>query len=518
MVRWVALVGFLAVPVFLVAIFGEDVRHLFGASSCALGADVRPRASRAHKSKSLTDFAVPGSSSGLPSIDGFVPTDRDRLSTFAVDVDTGAYGVLRRQVADGRLPAPQLVRVEELLNYFSWGYPTPEDAPFLVHVDGAPSPFSVDRHLLRVGIQGKETPPQKRKPAHLVFLVDVSGSMYSPDKLPLAQKALRLLVDELTARDTVALVTYAGHTRVVLPATRADQKDAIHQAIESLIAGGGTAMADGLGLAYELAEASLRPGEISRVIVLSDGDANLGPSTHEEMLDIIARGQRRGVTLTTVGFGRGDYKDHTMEQLANRGNGAYHYVDSLIEARRLFVEQLGGTLEVIARDVKIQVAFDPAVVNRYRLVGYENRDVADESFRDDEVDGGEIGSGHRVTALYEVELADPRPWGTLATVSVRWKDPETSAVDETSYEITDARLSPDFESAPADLRYAVGVMAVAEVLRGSALSLPWSHARIESMVCTTDDLAERKAFCELWRSAQGLMRHSTARVGWQAPY
>jgi Ca-activated chloride channel family protein len=416
-------------------------------------------------------------------VNGWVETKRDAQSTFSVDVDTASYTLARRKLRDGQWPAPESVRVEEWLNFFRYDYPAPTgSAPLAVHLDAAPSPFTPGRHLLRVAVQGRDVPARERKPAHLTFLVDVSGSMQGADRLPLAQRALRLLVDRLGPRDTVALVTYAGHTSLVLPHTPATERTRILAAIDALSAGGSTAMGSGLELAYQQARAVLQPGHVSRVLVLSDGDANVGTTSHEAILQRIAREVKAGVTLTTLGFGVGNYQDARMEQLADKGNGQSLYVDSLLEARRVFETQLGGTLEVIAKDVKLQVEFDPRQVLRYRLVGYENRDIADRDFRNDAVDAGEVGAGHSVTALYELELAPGAGQG-LATVRVRHKAPEGDGpTKEQAYPLDASRLAATFDAAPEGFRFAVGVMGTAERVRGSAFAVAWDWAQVEGIL------------------------------------
>jgi Ca-activated chloride channel family protein len=409
----------------------------------------------------------------------WVDSTKDALSTFAVDVDTASYTIARRKLTEGALPPKAAVRVEEFVNYFGYRYPRPDGArPFSVTADLAPSPFTAGRHILRVGVATRPLAVSERKPANLVFLVDVSGSMQSPDKLLLAKRALRILVDNLKDGDTVSLVTYAGSTRVVLAPTGLARKDQILSAIEELSAGGSTAMASGLELAYQQAAKGLRPGAISRVIVLSDGDANVGNTSHADMLKTIAGHVKEGVTLSTVGFGMGNYKDETMEQLANKGNGNNYYIDGISQARRVFQEQLGGTLEVVAKDVKIQVELDPAQVARYRLVGYENRDVADVDFRNDKVDAGEIGAGHQVTAVYEVELAAKRTAGALATVRVRHKEPRGEKAMEAAFPVLPAAVAPTFAAASDDLRFATAVAAFADVLRGSEDAEHWSLAEV----------------------------------------
>ena len=400
-------------------------------------------------------------------------TDDDHLSTFAVDVDTASYSIARRKILEGQAVPADAVRVEEFVNYFHYGYEGPgNDRPFAVHMEAAPSPYGKGRYLLRVGVQGKQVSRRERKKAQLVFLVDVSGSMNSPDKLPLAQRSLRILVDNLNENDTVSLVTYAGSTRVVLQPTTASDKGKIYAAIDALSAGGSTAMSSGLELAYALAARQVTPDAETRVIVLSDGDANVGNSTHEDILETIQGHVKEGVTLSTVGFGMGNYKDRMMEQLANKGNGNNYYIDGLSQAKRVFQEQLGGTLEVIAQDVKIQVDFNAKAVKAYRLVGYENRDVRDQDFRDDKVDAGEIGAGHAVTAVYEVELAAAyQP--ELATVRIRAKKPRAREAAEHAYPFARDRLRPSFEAASPDFRFAVAVVGFAEILRKSPYADGW---------------------------------------------
>jgi Ca-activated chloride channel family protein len=406
-------------------------------------------------------------------------TKDDKLSTFAVDVDTASYTIARRKILGGEVVPQEAVRLEEFVNYFRYSYagPTAKDRAFEVHTDGAPSPFAPGKHIVRIGVQGKTVAPAQRKRAHLVFLVDVSGSMMGEDRLPLAQRSLRLLVDNLQQGDTVALVTYAGSTRVVLPPTGMDQRDVIMDAIDGLTAGGSTAMASGIQLAYELAARTLSKDTISRVIILSDGDANVGTTGHEAILNSIAEYVKKGVTLSTVGFGMGNYKDTRMEQLANKGNGENYYIDSLSAAKRVFQEQLGGTLEVIAQDVKLQVEWNPATVKTYRLLGYENRDIADQDFRNDKVDAGEIGAGHTVTALYEIELA-PAADGPLATVRIRAKKPGGKEAAEWAFPTTTRILGGKFDAASADFRFACAVAGFAEILRGSPYAKGWKLADV----------------------------------------
>lgn len=395
---------------------------------------------------------------------GWVETAKDRLSTFGADVDTASYTEARRALREGRMPAPATVRVEEFINFFKYEYPSPEGGPFGVQLDVAPSPVEAKTQLLRIGIQAKRVAMRDRKVAHLTFLVDTSGSMSGPDRLPLAKQSLKLMLRNLKENDTVSLVTYAGGTRDVLAPTPASEIATIERAIDSLSSGGGTAMGSGMELAYGHAVKMLKPNEISRVIVLTDGDANIGASSHEGILEAISKHVKEGVTLSTVGFGTGNYRDHLLEQLADKGNGNAVYIDSMTQARRVFEEQLGGLLEVVAKDVKFQVEFDPAVVERYRLVGYENRDIADHDFRNDRVDSGDVGAGHAVTAIYAVQLkGEGRALGNLR---IREKAPNGEKAEEQLHPLTAANWHGSVNAAPRTFRLATAAALLAEGLRG----------------------------------------------------
>ena len=439
----------------------------------------------------------------------WIDARKDHLSTFAADVDTASYTIARRKLTENTLPPPAEVRVEEFVNYFHYAFPAPAaGSPFAVVMDAAPSPLAPDHEILRVGVATRAKSQAERKPANLVFLVDVSGSMASADKLGLAQQSLRILTANLGPRDSVSLVTYAGSTRVVLPPTGMENKDRILAAIDDLTAGGSTAMGSGLDLAYEQARKGLLPGMISRVIVLTDGDANVGAQGHEQLLNIIESRAKEGVFLTTVGFGMGNYKDNAMEQLADKGNGQSLYIDSPSAAHRVFAEQLGSTLEVVAKDVKLQVDFDPAIVARYRLVGYENRDLRDEQFRDDTADAGEIGAGHQVTALYELELTPaaklaPVP---LGVVRIRHKAPDGDKATEATFAMASAPVA-SFAAASPDLRFAFAVAAFADVLRGAPDAQRWSLDTIAQLARDAQgddpDRAELVSLIERARSLRG---------------
>lgn len=404
----------------------------------------------------------------------FLDPTEDPLSTFALDVDTGSYAVVRRFVTDGHRPPAAAVRVEEMVNAFDYGDPAPSrrsEADFALRAEGSRSPFvsgpQKERyHLLRFGIRAREVAAADRKPAVLTFVVDVSGSMAAENRLGLVKRSLGLLLDELREDDAVGLVVYGSTGQVVLEPT--GDHAAIRRAIDRLSTEGSTNAEEGIALGYDVARRHFRAGAINRVILCSDGVANVGRTGPGSILERIGDEARRGVELTTVGFGMGNYNDVLMEQLANRGDGAYAYVDRLEEARRVFVENLTGTLQTVARDAKVQVELSPDVVERYRLIGYENRDVPDERFRDDTVDAGEVGAGHGVTALYELRLREDAPArATAAVLRLRYRSADSGEVVEIERPVTVRELRREWESAPASLRLASVVAELAEILRGS---------------------------------------------------
>lgn len=434
-------------------------------------------------------------------------TSEDRFSTFSIDVDTGAYTIARRKLNENSRPNPAGVRVEEFVNFFQYDYPSPDKGAFGVHLEAAPSPFTArkDTYLLRVGVQGKRISAAERKPIHLTFLVDVSGSMNSEDKLPLAKEALKILTNNLREGDTVALATYAGQVAEILPPTGVERKAYIMEAIDQLGAGGGTGMNSGMELAYKLALTNYKKDHVNRVIVLSDGDANIGPMSHQDILKGIQKYVEEGVTLSTIGLGMGNYKDTMMEQLANKGNGNYYYVDSRKEALRVFGEQADGTLQVIAKDVKIQVEFDPEAIPEYRLIGYENRDIADKDFRDDKVDAGEIGAGHTVTALYEIKMAKPAK-GKLATVRVRHKEPDGYKASEQAFELYETDVRARIADASKDFQFAASVAAFAEIMRESPYAKNLTLDLVEEIASSaTDKQEDRREFLGLIKKARKVL-------------
>ena len=411
---------------------------------------------------------------------------RDPLSTFSIDVDAASYTNVRRFVAEGRLPPKDAVRIEEMVNYFRYDYPEPSGAePFTVTTELAPAPWGANHRLALIGLQSKRIPMEALPPNNLVFLLDVSGSMDEPNKLPLVKSAFRLLVNQLRPQDRVAIVVYAGAAGQVLPSTPGDRKDQILDCLERLEAGGSTAGAQGIVLAYQAARKSFLPGGNNRVILATDGDFNVGVSSEGELVRLIEEQRQSGIFLTVLGFGTGNLKDARMEQLADKGNGHYAYVDNILEARKVFVQELGATLLTVAKDVKIQVEFNPARVAAYRLIGYENRLLANEDFNDDAKDAGELGAGHSVTALYEIVPAgapldvkvgsvDPlkyqRPAGAgrpagdgeWMTVKLRYKEPSGSTSRLIARTVGGETASPS-----ESFRFASAVAGVGMLLRDS---------------------------------------------------
>ncbi len=408
-------------------------------------------------------------------------------STFSIDVDTASYSNVRRFINEGQLPPHGAVRIEELVNYFDYQYPQPSsDRPFSVSVDAATCPWNDQHQLVRIGLAGRTREMDRRPPCNLVFLLDVSGSMKSPDKLPLVKSAMHLLTKQLNGDDRVAIVVYAGASGLVLPSTSAANRQDIADAIERLGAGGSTNGGEGIRLAYDVARQNHVENGINRVILCTDGDFNVGVTSQSDLIGLIETSARTGVFLSVLGFGRGNLNDSMMEKLADKGNGVYGYVDTMREAHRLLVDQAGSTLITIAKDVKIQVDFNPAQVAAYRLIGYENRMLNTEDFDDDRKDAGEIGAGHRVTAFYEIVPAGAdlisrpaQPSRFVATVPVADADPETMLVVDLRYKQPDEDVSQKFTcpltrpeivafaDTPGDFRFAAAVAAFGLVLRDS---------------------------------------------------
>lgn len=412
----------------------------------------------------------------------FINSSNDPLSTFSIDVDTASYANIRRFINGGSLPPVGAVRIEEMINYFNYDYPQPADKVFSLTTEIGPCPWQPKHRLARIGLQAKSLPEAKLPPSNLVFLIDVSGSMNNPNKLPLLKKSMLMLVDQMKDTDKIGIVVYAGSDRVVLPPTPGEQKEKIRKAISTLTSGGSTHASSGILTAYDLARQGYIPDGNNRVILASDGDFNVGVTTRGELEKLIGDKRKTGIYLTVLGFGMGNYQDDTMEILADTGNGNYAYIDSLLEAKKVLFKERASSLYTLARDVKIQVEFNPAIVGGYRLLGYENRLLADEDFRDDKKDAGEVGPGHAVTALYELipagsdtvpdvdnlkyqkqtalEYADE-----IMTVKVRYKTGNTDDSELVSQSIKES--SPTFDRTSDDFRFAAAVAGFGMLLKES---------------------------------------------------
>jgi Ca-activated chloride channel family protein len=402
-------------------------------------------------------------------VNPFIDTEDDHLSTFATDVDTGSYTVVRGYLLDGHLPPEDAVRVEEFVNYFKYNYPAPQKDVFAVYAESAPWKFGPARKnsfLLRLGLKAKQVSEENRKPAILTFVIDVSGSMNRENRLGLVKKCLRMLVERLKEQDQIGIAVYGSRGRKLMDHKGLDEKSEILAAIESLEAGGSTYAEEGIRIGYEMAEKAYKKNYINRVILCSDGVANVGLTGADDIFEVIKQKAKKGITLSAIGFGMGNYNDVLLERLCDKGDGHYVYIDTIAEAKRIFTDNLTGVLQVIARDVKVQVDFNPKVVRSYRLIGYENRDVPDEKFRDDTYDGGEVGAGHSVTALYELKLW-PDKDGTVATTYVRYKDADTYEVTEFKSSIATKELNKSFEDSSREFRLAATVAEFAEILRKS---------------------------------------------------
>ncbi len=474
-----------------------------------------------HDHAQMSRFAAAPALMALPASTGFVVpqesrekyqnladnpvklTAKDSVSTFSLDVDTGSYSNVRRFLNQGQLPPKDAVRVEELVNYFPYDYPSPvKGHPFSFSTEVSPAPWNPDHLLLRVGVKAVERGVADMPPANLVFLVDVSGSMNSPDKLPLVKSTLNLLTEQLRPEDRVALVVYSGYTAVELKSTPGSEKAKIRAAIAGLRASGATAGENALRLAYAEARAGYIKGGINRILLATDGDFNVGNTDIEQLKDMVKRERESGISLTTLGFGQGNYQEALMEQIANVGNGNYSYIDSLSEARKVLVEELSSTFNTVAKDVKIQIEFNPDQIAEWRLIGYENRVLREEDFRNDKVDAGEVGAGKSVTALYELT---PVGSGTLHAerryaktdakkpasaknselgfLRIRYKQPDATASVELTQAIP-AASRPHSQQASADLRFASAVAAFGQLLRQSPYTGTFSYADAKALAET----------------------------------
>ncbi|WP_322845485.1 VWA domain-containing protein [Pseudomonas sp. B33.4] len=447
------------------------------------------------------------------------------VSTFSADVDTGAYANVRRLLNQGRLPPEGAVRLEEMVNYFRYDYAVPsDDSPFGVTTELAASPWNPHTRLLRIGIKASDRAVAELAPANLVFLVDVSGSMDRREGLPMVKSTLKLLVDQLRDQDRVSLVVYAGESRVVLEPTSGREKAKIRTAIEQLTAGGSTAGASGIELAYQMAQQAFIPKGINRILLATDGDFNVGVSDFDSLKQMAVDKRKTGISLTTLGFGVDNYNEHLMEQLADAGDGNYAYIDNLREARKVLVDQLSSTLAVVAKNVKLQVEFNPAQVSEYRLLGYENRALKREDFSNDKVDAGEIGAGHTVTALYEIVPAGEKGWleplrygrnaavvsgksGELAMLRVRYQRP-----DGGKSLLIERPIANQVAPASEDLRFAAAVAAFSQQLKDGRYTGDFSLKDTEALARGArgdDRFGLRNEFVQLVELAQSL-RSSTA--------
>jgi len=520
-----------------VVLLAETNGEVEGAPRVWYEAWSKGRGGRAADVSELTKlYIVPGREQYAPITENaFVSVAEQPLSTFSIDVDTASYANVRRFLMQSQLPPPDAVRIEELVNYFRYDYPAPTGAePFAAHLEVAECPWEAKHQLLRIGLKGKEVPAQERPASNLVFLLDVSGSMQDANKLPLLKQAMKLLADQLTESDRVTIVTYAGEAGLELDTTHGDNKQVLRDAIDSLSADGSTNGSAGIQLAYDkAAESFLRHGA-NRVILATDGDLNVGITDDDALVQLISEKARSGVFLTVLGFGEGNLQDGKLEKLADHGNGIYAYVDSLREARKVLVEQISGSLVTIAKDVKLQIEFNPAEVAAYRLIGYENRLMAAADFAKDAKDAGDIGAGHTVTALYElvpgkadaqptaagsalkyqrpVAAATPPPEltaaarsGELLTLSLRYKQP--AGTESTLREFALSSQRQQLSAASADFRFAAAVASFGMLLRHSEFRGQTSFAAVEEIASSSvgrDPQGHRTEFLDLVRRASTL--------------
>lgn len=500
------------------------------------GPSPRPAPSAMYDTSAVANFEDRSAASGDRSRESynhiyehdFLAAATNPLSTFSIDVDAASYTNVRRMLNEGTMPDPDAVRIEELVNYFTYDYPQPTgDVPFSITTDVAACPWNRAHRLVSIGLQGRKMETESMPAGNLVFLVDVSGSMNQPDKLPLVKSGLIQLVDQLRAEDRVAIVVYAGNAGLVLPSTSGRQKERIIEAIDELQAGGSTAGGAGIQLAYRIAAENFVGGGNNRVILCTDGDFNVGVSTEDELVQMIEGKRSTGIYLTVLGFGTGNLQDSKMEQLADKGNGNYAYIDNQREARRVLVNEMSATLTTIAKDVKIQAEFNPAMVKEYRLVGYENRALAARDFNDDAKDAGELGAGHTVTALYEVVPADGRGSepgvdplkyqrgsayyrgvsGELMTVKLRYKLPNEDESRLLVHAV--ANTGSDIASASGNLKFAAAVAEWGMLLRGSKYVARGSYADVLDLArgaCGFDPKGYRREFIALVEASSRMAR------------
>ena len=452
-------------------------------------------------------------------------TKQNPVSTFSIDVDTGAYSNMRRMLNQGIMPAKDSIRVEELINYFSYQYALPDnkEQPFSINTEMAPSPWNNQAKLLHIGIQGFKAENKTLPASNLTFLIDVSGSMNSPSKLGLLKSSFKLMANNMRAQDRISIVVYAGAAGAVLEPTAGNEKAKIMQALDKLSAGGSTNGSAGIQLAYQLNEDNFIKQGINRVIIATDGDFNVGTTNFEQLKELVERKRNKGIALTTLGFGRGNYNDHLMEQLADVGNGNYAYIDTLKEANKVLVNEMSSTLMTIAKDVKIQIEFNPNTVSQYRLIGYENRLLKTEDFNNDKIDAGEIGAGHTVTALYEIVLSGQKGWveslkyknqhdqvsysDELATLKVRYKQPTSQTSQLLVKTIKTSEILADIQSSSINFKLATAVAGYGQLLRGGQMTQKFSYNDVAALTKATladDEYGYRGEFLQLVSLAKSL--------------
>ena len=459
----------------------------------------------------------------------FLAATQNPLSTFSIDVDEAAYSNIRRFINQGSIPPAGAVRIEEMINYFDYTYPQPQNEdPFSVNTEISECPWSPQHRLVHIGLQGKEIPMQNLPNANLVFLIDVSGSMQDENKLPLVRASLNLLIDKMRPDDKVAIVVYAGNAGLVLPPTSGTHKEAIKKAIDKLEAGGSTAGGEGIKLAYKVATENFIKGGNNRIILATDGDFNVGASSDDDLVRLVEKERQSGIYLSVLGYGMGNYKDNKMQQLADKGNGNHSYIDNINEARKVLVNEFASTLFTIAKDVKLQVEFNPAKVQAYRLIGYENRVMAAEDFNDDKKDAGELGSGHTVTALYEIipvgvkndfignvdslKYQSAKTTSTTAggneimTIKLRYKKPDEEVSKLIVHPVTDNHL--EMAGTSNNFRFSAAVAAFGMLLRNSEYKQNASFEQVISLAKNAkgDDVnGYRSEFINLVKSAGSLI-------------
>jgi len=460
----------------------------------------------------------------------FLTATKNPLSTFSIDVDEAAYSNVRRYLDNGSMPPAGAVRIEEMINYFDYVYPKPSNGePFTVNTEISDCPWNTQHRLVHIGLQGKEIPVDNLPSSNMVFLIDVSGSMDEPNKLPLVQASLNMLIDQLREKDKVAIVVYAGNAGLVLPTTSGANKIKIKEAIDNLEAGGSTAGGEGIQLAYKVAKDNFIKEGNNRIILATDGDFNVGVSSDDELVRLIEKERKDGVFLSVLGYGMGNYKDSKMQQLADKGNGNHSYIDNINEARKVLVSEFGSTLFTIAKDVKIQIEFNPSKVQAYRLIGYENRMLASEDFNDDTKDAGELGSGHTVTALYEIipagvkdtfiKTVDPLKYqannGEIAdenspeimTIKLRYKDPNGEVSKLISHPVIDSHLL--LVNTSENFRFSAAVAEFGLLLRDSEYKQQSSFQQVVSLAKAAkgnDDHGYRSEFVRLVESATSFVK------------